>query len=180
MHDHQPIARLAPAPPCGMVTLKGDPGRAGLRRAVKAAVGLSLPGRRAMLREGERVVAWMAPDEVMLFMPRGDVAAALAAARKAFGKGSGLVADVSDARVLFTVAGPHAREVLARLSPADMGALGPGEMRRTRLAQIPAGIWHWGEGAFTVMVFRSVAEHARALLENAAAGPEAGFFAPGT
>jgi sarcosine oxidase subunit gamma len=33
------------------------------------------------------------------------------------------------------------RDVLAKITPADMATLGPGEMRRTRLQQVPAAIW---------------------------------------
>ncbi len=175
----EPIAHVSPGPAPGMITLKGDLAGAAMRRAVQAAAGLGVPEVRAFGQEGERAVAWMAPDEVLLFLPRGEVGQALAAARAALGPAGGLVADVSDARVLFTVAGPGAREVLARLTPADMGALGAGEMRRTRLSQVPAGIWQSGQGEFTVMVFRSVAEYARGILERAAAGPAAGFFPSG-
>jgi sarcosine oxidase subunit gamma len=80
------------------------------------------------------------------------------------------VADVSDARVGFRVVGPGARAVLARLSPADLSApvFGPGSVRRTRLAQVPAAIWMTGEGAIDVAVFRSVADYALGLLRGAA------------
>ena len=172
----EPIANVAPAPPTSMITLKGDLSGAAMKRAVKRAAGLGVPDLRAIERKGERAVAWMAPDELMLFVPRGEVAAALAAARKGLGPGHGLAADVSDARVLFTVSGSDARDVLAKLTPADMSALRPGEMRRTRLSQVPAAIWQSGEGEFSVMVFRSVAAYAQKLLEAASApGSAVGF-----
>ncbi len=174
----EPIAIVAPAPPPGMITLKGDLSGAAMKRAVKGAAGLGVPDLRAIERKGERAVAWMAPDELMLFVPRGEVAAALAAARKGLGPGHGLAADVSDARALFTVSGPDARDALAKLTPADMSALRPGEMRRTRLSQVPAAIWQSGEAEFSVMVFRSVAEYAQKLLEVASApGSAVGFHA---
>jgi sarcosine oxidase subunit gamma len=57
------------------------------------------------------------------------------------------------------------------------GAFGPGQFRRTRLAQIPAAIWMQDEGVMQIVCFRSVAQYAFDLLKNAATpGSEVGLF----
>ena len=75
--------------------------------------------------------------------------------------------------------GAAIREVLAKLTPADLrpGAIGIGEVRRTRLAQVPAAFWLDGEGKATVVCFRSVAEYVFGLLRNASEnGSGVGYF----
>jgi sarcosine oxidase subunit gamma len=56
------------------------------------------------------------------------------------------------------------RDVLAKITPADMAALAPGEMRRTRLQQVPAAIWFESETEARVVCFRSVAQYVFDLL----------------
>ena len=88
-----------------------------------------------------------------------------------------LVADVSDARSVFTVAGMGAREVLAKLTPADVSpdAFGAGMVRRSRLAQVPAAFWLQDDD--TIICFRSVAGYVLDLLSSAAApGGEVKYF----
>jgi hypothetical protein len=64
-----------------------------------------------------------------------------------------------------------AREALAKLCPVDLapGVFEAGEMRRTRLAQVPAAFW-WEEDGFTLVCFRSVAQYAFDVLKGAADG----------
>jgi len=176
----EPLASVGALPPAGMVALRADLGLAAVAAAL-AAAGLPLPGRRRIAAGAGGAVAWMAPDELLLVLPRaaaGEVAAGLAAA---LGASHALVADVSDLRVLFAVDGAGAREVLARLVPVDLApaAFGPGDFRRTRLAQVAAAVWMDRPGALRVAVARSVAAYAGAALAGAAAGPAAGLYPPG-
>ncbi len=167
-----PLVTVAGPATAGMVTLRADLADPAVAAAL-AAQGLPLPGRRA-IRDGDggRAAAWMSPDELMLFCPPDDapgLAAALAAALREIHH---LVADVSDARVLFRLSGPLAaqREVMAKLSPTDLapGRFEPGEMRRSRLAQVAAAFWI-GEDSFRILCFRSVADYVAGLLATAAA-----------
>lgn len=173
------IATVEALPVQSMIALRGDFGDKPLRRAVRRTVGVK-PGAPCTIREGEGgAVAWMAPDEVLLMLQAGEAPAALAAMRDILDGAPHLLADVSDARVLFRVSGPGAREVMAKLAPVDLspGAFGRGTFRRTRLAQVPAAIWLGQDGAFGVMCFRSVARYAFDLLSTAAApGGEVGVF----
>ena len=156
---------VQPAPPLGMITLRGD--LADLGPAVQAAVGQDVPGqRRIALAEG-RGVAWMAPDELLLILPREDIAPALARLQDALGDSFATAADVSDARAAFRITGPRADEVLMKLAPVDIARLEPGEIRRTRAAQTAAAFWREGDG-FTLLCARSVAGYMAEALSNAA------------
>ncbi len=167
--------------PVGMVTLRGDLGLAALAKAVKAATGLALPGQGAIVGKGGVSLAWMSPDELMLFSAHQDAPGLAAGLAKALADQHALVADVSDARAVLRLEGKAVREVMAKLTPADVapGAFGPGQMRRTRIAQVAAGFWMPDETSFDVIVFRSVARYAFDLMANAARpGGEVGLFAP--
>lgn len=163
----------------GMVTIRGDLGAAGLASAVKKATGVARPGQGGIVAAKGRRLAWMSPDELMLFCGH-DEAPGLAAALAEGLKGRhALVANVSDARVVLRVTGAACREVMAKLTPADVSpaAFGPGQMRRTRLQQVAAAFHMPDETSFEVIAFRSVADYVFALLSNAARpGGEVGLF----
>lgn len=173
------FAQVADKGLCGMITLRGDLASAPVKKAVKAAVGMEVPGLRAILRDGDKAVAWMSPDELLLMVPYAEAAATLAAVTKALGKAHALAVDVSDARAVMTVTGDGAAEVLAKVCPVDLSpaTFKPGEVRRTRLAQVAAAIWMSGEGEFTLVCFRSVADYAFGVVSTSAAkGSEVGYF----
>jgi sarcosine oxidase, subunit gamma len=153
--------------PLGMITLRAKAGTPGLDRAVKAAAGTKVPSQRAILTAGDRSAAWMSPDEFLLVMPRDQVPPALDAIVKALAGQHHLAVDVSDARAVFRIEGPQAADVLRKLTPADLGRIEPGEVRRSRLAQIAAAFWA-EDGGWTVVTFRSVARYAFDLMANAA------------
>jgi sarcosine oxidase subunit gamma len=164
---------VAPLALPGMVTLKADLAVTRVAGAVRAACGQDAPGRLGMALDASGHGAlWMAPDEVLLFVE--DAPAVVARVQVALAGVPHLVGDVSDARVGFRVTGHGARAVLARLSPADLSApgFGPGQVRRTRLAQVAAVAWLFSDGAIDVAVSRSVADYALELLRGAA-GSEA-------
>ncbi|WP_456387140.1 sarcosine oxidase subunit gamma [Profundibacter sp.] len=152
----------------GMLTLRADLSLAKVAKAVKAAVGVQMPGQRAINMENGQGAAWMSPDELLLLMPHRDAEATADKLRKALGKTHSLVVNVSDARVVFTLTGTGAREVVAKLAPVDMQALAVGEIRRSRLAQVPAAFWISGPDEITIVAFRSVATYVFDLLKNAA------------
>ncbi len=153
----------------GMLTLRGDLSMAKLAKAVKAAVGVEMPKQRKINLNGQTGAAWMSPDELLLIMPHAQATATAAKLTKALGKTHSLVANVSDARVVFTLSGKGAREVVAKLAPVDMQALKKGEIRRSRMAQVPAAFWLSGKDEITIVAFRSVATYVFDLLANAAA-----------
>jgi sarcosine oxidase, subunit gamma len=165
--------------PVGMITLRCKADVKPLAKAVKAAVGVALPGPRRIEMKDGKGAAWMSPDEYLLILPYADVPGVLAGLQAALAGVHALVVDVSDARAVFRIEGAGAREVLAKLCPVDLaeGAFGPGEMRRTRAAQVAAAFWMEADGTFTLVSFRSVAGYVMGLLRHSALpGGEVGLF----
>lgn len=153
--------------PIGMITLRAKADVKALPKAIKAAVGTGVPALRRVVVEGDRACGWMSPDEYLLVMPYATVPTALDAIAEAMGKEHHLAVDVSDARAVFRIEGAKAEQVLAKLSPVDFAALEPGELRRTRAAQVAAAFWQEGEG-YTLVCFRSVARYVFDLLATSA------------
>jgi len=164
----------------GMVTLRGNLKSTKLKAAVKAVTGMAVPGVRKIDMAGESGAAWMSPDELLLFVPYAEVNAKLAELDKALTGQHFLAVNVSDARAMFHLDGAGAREVVAKLMPVDMSAdaFGPGDFRRTRMAQIPAAFWMPTETSVQIVCFRSVADYAFNLLKDASEpGGEVGYIA---
>ncbi|MEO9780082.1 MAG: sarcosine oxidase subunit gamma family protein [Sedimentitalea sp.] len=164
------IASIAEYGLQGMITLRGDLSAKALKTAARAVAGVDLPdtGRIAGNRAGG--LCWMSPDELLLLCPHADVSANVETLQRALAQSHALVAHVSDARALFRVSGPAAREVMAKLCPVDFSptAFEPGAFRRTRMAQVPAAIWMTDDETFQIICFRSVAEYVFSLFKVAA------------
>lgn len=144
----------------GMITLRGEIG------LLAKAAGLSVPAQRmSVVSKGCRL-NWMSPDELMLICPHAEVADRVAGLNAALSGNFATVADVSDARQVIDVVGKGAEDLLAHLMPVDFDRLAKGEVRRTRMAQVPAALWREGDG-WRVVCFRSVAGYAAALLADA-------------
>lgn len=165
--------------PQGMITLRGDLASAAVSEVVSEVHGLDLPERRAARSLEDRGILWMSPDELLLLLPYAEVPDTEAKIGKLLEGTHSLVADVSDGRSCFELRGGGLREVLAKLAPADLSpaALPVGEVRRTRLGQVPAAFWLRSEASAQVICFRSVARYVFDLLRNAAQpGSAVGFF----
>ena len=155
---------------CGMITLRGDLSDAKLKTAAKKLVGVEVPGTRGINLKGAKGAAWMSPDELLLMVPHADVEKGVAALTKALKGTHILVHNVSDARAVFRLKGAAVREVLAKLSPADVSpnALPVGEIRRTRLAQVAAAFWMADGETAEIVCFRSVAQYVFGVLKVSA------------
>jgi len=154
----------------GMITLRGDLSDESLARAVTAALGLGLPDARR-INEGEKgAVAWMSPDELLLFCPYEQAEAVVARLDHALVGSHYLAVNVSDARAMFTLSGAGLREVVAKGAPVDLSPRGLeiGEIRRSRIGQIAAAFWLSDEETLHVVCFRSVGVHLFNWLKNAA------------
>ncbi|MEM9228402.1 MAG: sarcosine oxidase subunit gamma family protein [Pseudomonadota bacterium] len=151
-----------------MITLRVDLATASA--ALREVIGLDVPQQRRVTFGQGRLLAWMAHDELLLVIGDGQAPNVVAALSAALDGQHHLVADVSDARALFQISGPGAREVLAKGAPVDLDpvAFGPGDVRRTRLAQVAAAFWMTQDGVFELVCFRSVAEYVETVLSTAA------------
>lgn len=161
----------------GMVTLRADLADPRLAAALAATTGLAPPGPRRIVGDATSAVAWMSPDELLLLGPAAATADRLSRLAGGLGAAHHLAVDVSDARAVFRIAGPGARETLAKGVPVDLApeAFGPGDFRRTRIGQVAAAIWSTEPEVFELACFRSVAEFVAEWL--AAATAPVGFFA---
>ncbi|OWU81562.1 sarcosine oxidase subunit gamma [Phaeobacter sp. 22II1-1F12B] len=164
----------------GMITLRGDLSLATVKKVATTASGAAFPGQRQITVSDTGALAWMSPDELLILCPYEDVSDRLAKMTKSLGNTNALAVDVSDARAIFAISGEDARDVMAKLCPVDLHpeVFKPGEIRRTRLAQIAAAIWMEDDDTFRLICFRSVAQYAYdALKVAAAAGSAVGFHA---
>ncbi len=162
----QGFATIRVIGPLGMITLRAK-GVKALDKAVKAITGTKLPAQRRMEINGDKACGWMSPDEYLLIVPYADVADALARLAKALAGEHHLAVDVSDARAIFRIEGDKAADVLRKLAPVDFDTLQPGEIRRSRVAQVAAAFWKDDTG-FTLVCFRSVAGYVMGLLTHSA------------
>lgn len=154
----------------GMITLRGDLSSDVLAKAVKAATGVAMPKAGGINSGPKGAAAWMSPDELFLLVDHAKADATVAKLNKVLSGSHILAVNVSDARAMFSLEGAGIRDVLAKGSPANLSAdaLQIGELRRTRLGQLPVAFWLSSEKSAFVVCFRSVGEHVFNGLKNAA------------
>jgi sarcosine oxidase subunit gamma len=162
----QGFAAIREIGPLGMISLRAK-GLKSLDKAIKAATGTKIPAQRRIEVNGDRACGWMSPDEYLLVMPYAEVSNGLAAINKALIGQHFLAVDVSDARAVFRIEGDQADQVLRKLTPVDFDRLEPGELRRSRTAQVAAAFWQQDSG-YTLICFRSVAGYVMGLLSHSA------------
>lgn len=152
--------------PQGMITLRGDLALPQVIAAVTDLTGLEMPGLRAANTAGDTGLLWMSPDELLVLVPYRQALAAVDRLNEALSGLHVLVVNVSDMRALFQLRGTQLRDVLAKLAPVDFApeALPVGELRRTRFAQVSAGVWLLDDTSARVFCFRSVAGYMFNLL----------------
>ncbi len=163
--EYEGIVRVTEAGLRGMVTLKADLPDAA--NGVKAVTGQAVPEPRR-INAGDVSVAWMAPDELLILCDHARADQVVRDLAEQLGTAHHLAVNVSDARAMFTLTGDTVKDVLGKLTPADLAALPLGEMRRTRLAQVAAAIWFSDAQTAHVICFRSVARYVFDLLALAA------------
>lgn len=159
------LATITRVPGLGMITIRADLDRAG--DAIAEAAGLAIPAPIGITGDGSRSLGWMSPDELLLILPVSETSSAVSALGQALSGEHALVVDVSDARAVFDVTGPDAKDVIAKLAPVDPGALPSDGLRRSRAGQTAAAIWRI-DGGFRLIGFRSTADYLGLILQNAA------------
>ena len=161
------FAKVREIGPLGMISLRAQPDVPGLAEAIRAVTGTNVPERRRIVETGECAAGWMIPDEYLLIVPYGDTGAVMTKLAAALKDQHHLAVVVSDARAVFRIEGEKADQVIRKLCPVDMDMLEPGEMRRTRAAQVAVAFWRQGDG-FTLVCFRSVAAYVMGILSHSA------------
>ncbi|WP_294226605.1 sarcosine oxidase subunit gamma family protein [uncultured Shimia sp.] len=164
------FAKVAETGLRGMITVRGDLASKEMMAAVKAATGAVLPAQRKVTSGDTGAVAWMSPDELLVVVDYDAANEAVATLTDALKGSHALVANVSDARAVFRLSGDSSRDVLAKLAPVDFSkdAFAAGDIRRSRIAQVPAAVWGNEDGSFEVICFRSVAQYVFDVLKVSA------------
>lgn len=163
----------------GMITLRGDFSSPVFAEALRSATGCDLPDVRSVSEGNAGSVLWMSSDELFLLCNYGSVEKVMSALEKSLGNEHALVVDVSDARAMFSLKGKGVREVLAKVTPADLrpNVLPVGELRRSRLAQVAGAFWFSDTETAYVICFRSVAPYVFELLTTAGkSGTDVEYF----
>ncbi len=153
-------------PPQGMITLRGDFTDPDFAATLTEATGCPVPDQRGIVAAGDISIGWMSPDELLILCTHSDADTLVAKLAAALAGHHALAVNVSDARAVFDLNGPRSREVLAKLAPVDLApsVFKPGELRRSRLAQVAAAFWMMDEQSFRIVCFRSVGQYVNDLL----------------
>ena len=163
----------------GMIMIKGDLADRQFRDAIGETFGPDVPRKREAVQDGDRMVAWMAPDELLATVAHADIGDVVSELIKCLDGVHALVLDVSDLRVVFELEAEIARDVLAKGTPADVSPenFPRGKFIRSRIGQIQAAFWWDGDRAARIVCRRSESEYLRVWLEKAASDESRpGFF----
>jgi sarcosine oxidase subunit gamma len=128
---------LAERPHRCQVNLRGEIGDAAFAGAVRQATGLDLPAAaNTAVTAGDLAALWLGPNEWLLVGPDGRETELAAALLQALAGQHAAVTDVSEARTVIAVAGPRARDLLAKGISIDLHprVFGPGTCVQTGLA----------------------------------------------
>jgi sarcosine oxidase subunit gamma len=168
----------------GIVDLRGDAGDPAFLGAVESALGFVLPTTACTAAgEGGSGALWIGPNEWWIITPGvgpgEDGPATAERLRQVLAGQHVAVTDLSDSRTCIRVAGPRARDLLAKGCPLDLHpcVFGPNCCAGSLLAKAAVVLHQVGAAAgdeaaddptFDVYVARSFAEYLWCWLEDAA------------
>ncbi len=161
--------RLAERSDLGKIDLRGDPSDRDFVTAVGRCLDVLLPTEpNSSAQKGSITVLWLGPDEWLITCPATDQSRHMDSLIEALGHRAAIT-DLTDARVVIRVAGPNARDVLAKGCPLDLHprVFLPGSSAQSLLAKAAALIHLTEDEAFDVYVARSFAQYLWTWLEDA-------------
>ena len=152
--------------------LRGGTG-AEFEQRVEAVLGVRPPRESGTsAREGETSLLWLGPDEWLAVFPDERREKALSALRDAFSPLHAAVVDVSHARAIVALAGPHARHVLQKGCHLDLhpSRFCAGSVAQSKFARCQV-LFHQADDApsYELYVQRSFGRYLWSWLEDAAA-----------
>jgi sarcosine oxidase subunit gamma len=167
--------RLCERQDLGKIDLRGDPHDRAFMAAVGRVLDLLLPGEPCTAAAKAQIAAlWLGPDEWLVTCPAHDVPRLVGALREALADVHAAITDVTDGRVAFRLAGPSARDVLAKGCPLDLHprAFPVGSCAQSLLAKATVLIHLLDDDperapSFDVYVARSFAHYLWMWLEDA-------------
>jgi sarcosine oxidase, subunit gamma len=167
--------RLGERTGLGKIDLRGDPQDRAFMAAAGRVLDLLLPSEPCTAAARDQIDAlWLGPDEWLVTCPASEVARLHGALREALAEVHAAVTDLTDGRVAFRLAGPSARDVLAKGCPLNLHprAFPPGRCAQSLLAKASVLIHLVEDDAergpsFDVYVGRSFADYLWTWLEDA-------------
>jgi sarcosine oxidase, subunit gamma len=168
-------ARLGERQGLGKLDLRGNPQDRAFMTAVGRVLDLLLPSEPCTSAGKEQIAAlWLSPDQWLVTCPASEVARLTSSLREALADVHSAVTEVSDARVALRLAGPSARDVLAKGCTLDLHprAFPVGSCAQSLLAKASALIHLLADDgergpSFDVYVARSFADYVWMWLEDA-------------
>ena len=158
----------------GIVDLRGKADEAGFAAAAKKALGFALPTEACTAAgKGDVAALWQGPDEWWIVAPE-DGAGMAERLSKALDGQHAAVTEVGESRCCIRVAGPHARDLLAKGCPLDLHprVFGAGRCAGSMLAKAGVTLHQVSDGdegpVFDIYVLRSFADYLWRWLEDAA------------
>jgi sarcosine oxidase, subunit gamma len=130
--------RLAERTGLGKIDLRGDPAERAFMTAIGRVLDLLLPTEPNTSAAKNAITAlWLGPDQWLLTCPADDTAFFLNTLRRALAGRQAALTEVTDGRVALALAGPSARDLLAKGCPLDLHprTFRPGHCAQTLLAK---------------------------------------------
>ena len=154
------------------INLRGDAGDSEFIAAVEATTGLRLPVEpNTVATAGELSALWLGPDEWLIVGPSGREGELASGLRGALQDRHVAVTDVSEARTVIAIAGPRARDLLAKGTSLDLHprVFGPGRCAQSGIAKATMILHQLNDQpTFELYVANSFADYLWAWLEKAA------------
>ena len=159
--------KLKMAKNIGMILFRGDLKSKTLQEVIYEITKVKVPIRGKINTEGQSSIAWMSPDELLLFVPLKKVKSLTETLAKKLVDEDTLIWDISDLRTVFEIEGDYIREVLAKNTPADLNRdkMKKGVFRRTRFGQVAVAFWFESDTKWFLICRRSEAKYIRNLFE---------------
>ncbi len=112
---------LSEGAPCSLVNIRGSAKDETFRKSVQFATGVALPRKANSVESvGERRIFWLGPNEWLVRAEDGASSAIVDALRTSFAAQHASAVDLSESRAIITIAGPKARDFLARGISIDL------------------------------------------------------------
>lgn len=167
-------------PPRGMISVRADLKSKKLNGVIGELTGADIPAvGHFSYSEDSASCIWMSPDELLVLLDPAVTDESEQALKQALSGEHCLISNVSDARAIIEINGLNVRDVLAKLTPANLSkqAFQPGDARRSRISQVAAGFWMLDPERVELICFRSSADYVLGLLDQAAdAGAKPNFY----
>jgi sarcosine oxidase subunit gamma len=165
------IVSLRELPTETQIDLRGNPDDARFLDAVRNAIGFDLPGEpnRATTND-ERAALWLSPDQWLILGPFAERAAIFKELQRGLAGHHVSVIDVSANRVILELAGPKARETIAKGCGLDLHprVFEPGQCAQSLLARSQALIWQTNDApTYRLLVRPSFAGYVTDFLMDA-------------